>query len=516
MCNRSLVSYFHAPLCLVLLLSSAVCAGEAEKKPEPAPAPKADKEKEKDKDKEAKAETTAPAKDPYGAPAAPAAPAKKGDDGAVPLPVLTKAMQHMKMIPVGPTKVSFGMDHQTRVEVWDNKFIGKGRTYTNGLTFFRTRLWMDWDLHKHVRVFVEGQDSRKDGDIGTQKRFWEDKPDLLEGYIDLRNLFNEDLTIRIGRQGLVYGKQRLVGTFEWSNTGRRFDAIRVFWNSKDKDWSADAFASKVVVIDPEGFDEQHPTEEFYGLHATYNGVKNHHFDMYTFARLDDNNRIPDELHNPTAQVPVISLGDLDIYTHGFRAWGGKFFGGLDYEVEAAFQWGTVGRGDHLAGAAHAEAGWTFSPSWKPRLMAEYNFGSGDDDPADGDNNAFNNLFPTNHLHYGYSDYVNWSNTHNIAVGFTAVPYRGITVWTKYHQFWLADRNDGWRNAAGAVLGRDKTGNSGSSLGCEFDVGVSAKINKHINAQIGYSIFDGSEFLLNTRPGNGETSQFFWAQAGISF
>ncbi|MCZ7648068.1 MAG: alginate export family protein [Planctomycetota bacterium] len=471
-----------------LLAACALCAGEGAYAPGP---------------QEAKAEARKALEAP-----APAA------EGAVPLPELTQALEVVKNIPVGPVKVSFGLDHRTRVEVWDHRFLPGGNLYTNGVTFMRNRFWMDWELHEHLRLFAMGQDARKDGDVRAQRRFWEDKPDLLEGFLDLRKLFGADLTVRLGRQPLKYGNERLVGTFEWSNPGRRFDGVRVFWKSRNGDWSADGFATKVVAIDPEGFNESEPTEEFYGLYAGYHGIERHHFEGYAFARLNENDKIPDELHNPGAGVS--SLGDLRVFTHGFHLYGGKFWNALDYDVEGAFQWGGVGRGNLRAGALHAELAWTFAPSWKPRLSAEYNYGSGDGDPDDGDSGTFNNLFPTNHLHYGYSDYVNWSNTHNIGLGFSASPYAGITVWAKAWQFWLAEREDAWRNAAGGVLGRDRSGNSGNRVGQEYDLGVSAKINRHISAQIGFSIFEGGRFVQETRDGQQEMSRFLWAQAELKF
>ncbi|MCW8134002.1 MAG: alginate export family protein, partial [Planctomycetota bacterium] len=329
------------------------------------------------------AETPPPSSPPTApAPATvPAKPAAKVAKELVPMPELTNAADPMKNLPIGPTKVSFTVENQTRLEIWDNKFLPNRRQYSNGVTYFRTRLSMDWDLHKHLRLFAQGQDARKDGDLRNQGRANENPHDLNELYLDLRKLFDEDLTIRVGRQPLVYGAQRLVGSFEWSNVGRRFDAVRVFWNSKDKHWSADAFASKVVVTNPEEVDEGHPTEEFYGLYLVNRSVKKHAFEFYGFYRTDDNGRTMDELRR---------RGDLGIGTLGGRVYGKDLLGGLDYEVEGAGQFGEVAEASHRAGAVHAEAGWTFKPKWKPRVMAEFNYASGDDDPTDGRSGAFNN------------------------------------------------------------------------------------------------------------------------------
>lgn len=433
-----------------------------------------------------------------------APPAPKPPPELVPMPALTWASEKLKKLPLGSARFSFGIEHRTRVEVWDNKFLGGGATITNGFTLFRHRVWMDADLHEHVRVFGMFQDAHKDGDIAPQARAHEDRADLLEGYLDLRKLFGQDLTLRVGRQPLVYGRQRLVGAFEWSNPGRRFDALKLMWKSPDQAWTADAFASKVVEIDAIHPDEMHSSEEFYGLYATNASLKPHRFDLYALYRSNE-----------------IKERDQEIVTLGFRAYGKGLFGGLDYEVEAAGQFGKTPVGadelDHRAAAAHAEVGWTFAPAWKPRIMAEFNYASGDKDPTDGENQTFNNLFPTNHLHYGYADFFNWSNQISVAAGFEAQPLSGMTVWSKAYWFRLAEEKDAWRNAGGVVLARDTTGRAGREVGFEFDVGTTVNVNRHLNVELGYALFDGGEFTGARRPpGQGETAQFFWAQAVLKF
>ncbi len=431
-------------------------------------------------------------------------PAPKPPAELVPLPELTWASEKLKQLPLGSARFSFGLEHRTRLEVWDNKFLGGGASLTNGFTLFRHRVWMEADLHKHVRVFGMFQDAHKDGDTQAQGRTHEDRADLLEGYLDLRKLFGQDLTLRVGRQPLVYGRQRLVGSFEWSNPGRRFDALKLMWKSSDQSWTADAFASKVVEVDAIHSNEMHSSEEFYGLYATNTSLKPLGFDLYALQRSNE-----------------IKGKDLEITTLGFRAYGKGLFGGLDYEVEAAGQLGQTVAGvieqDHRAAAAHAEIGWTFSPAWKPRLMAEVNYASGDEDPTDGENQTFNNLFPTNHLHYGYADFFSWSNQLSLAVGFEVQPLTGISVWSKAYVFRLVEAKDAWRNAGGVVLARDPAGRSGRDVGFEFDVGTTVHVNRHLNVELGYALFDGGEFTGARRPpGQGETAQFFWAQAVIKF
>jgi hypothetical protein len=56
----------------------------------------------------------------------------------------------------------------------------------------------------------------------------------------------------IGRQILSYGDERLIGSFDWHNLGRTFDAVKIRY-APAKDWFLDAFVSSVVVSDSDAF-----------------------------------------------------------------------------------------------------------------------------------------------------------------------------------------------------------------------------------------------------------------------
>ena len=71
---------------------------------------------------------------------------------------------------------------------------------------------------------------------------------------------------------------------------------------------------------------------------------------------------------------------------------------------------------------------------KPRVGLEYSYASGDGNAADNKQGAFQNLFPTNHLHYGYMDAFSWSNIHNIALHLSAKPTGKDTTRPNYHVY----------------------------------------------------------------------------------
>ena len=51
--------------------------------------------------------------------------------------------------------------------------------------------------------------------------------DLHQGYILVKNVGVQGLSLKIGRQEIFFGDHRLFGNFNWSNIGNSFDAVRL-------------------------------------------------------------------------------------------------------------------------------------------------------------------------------------------------------------------------------------------------------------------------------------------------
>ncbi|MEE8573821.1 MAG: alginate export family protein, partial [Thermodesulfobacteriota bacterium] len=68
--------------------------------------------------------------------------------------------------------------------------------------------------------------------------------DMHESWVKIDDLFGFDgLSIKVGRQEMNFGDQRLIGAFGWNEYGRSFDAVRVDYGSDQVDVTL--FASKI-------------------------------------------------------------------------------------------------------------------------------------------------------------------------------------------------------------------------------------------------------------------------------
>ena len=145
-------------------------------------------------------------------------------------------------------------------------------------------------------------------------------------------------------------------------------------------------------------------------------------------------------------------GSLEQVTTGARL-AGKMPAGLDYNVEMDVQRGSLGPDSVRAWAGHWQLRESLATAGAPHLTAEYNFASGDADPADGVRGTFDQLYPTAHDKYGLADQVGWRNIHDVRVGFDVTPFKATPITFNYHS--LLARGEagralrGERRAAGA-------------------------------------------------------------------
>ncbi len=183
----------------------------------------------------------------------------------------------------------------------------------------------------------------------------------------------------------------------------------------------------------------------------------------------------------------------------------------------AFQTGEVRGRDLTAFAAHIGMGYTFNTAWSPRLGVEYNYGSGDDDPLDGDVETFQNLFPTNHKFYGQMDVFSWQNMHNVGIILKAAPTKKLTAKAEIQAFWLASTDDSWYRANGVATVRPLNAAARSAsnyAGTEADITLTYAATKWLTLEAGYSHFWAGDYLANT--GASDDADFGYVQATISF
>ncbi|MHC4608718.1 MAG: alginate export family protein [Planctomycetota bacterium] len=400
-------------------------------------------------------------------------------------------------------RLSIGGEFRFRMEAETNKAFDTGRQTQDTFQLYRYLLHADFRYRKLARVFVQGAAMfAEDRDL-PRRGIDENRFDLHQAFFDVRFL-GEDipLTVRVGRQELLYGKQRLVSPFDWGNIRRRFDAVKIFWRS-DK-FDADFWYAKPVMVKRIEGDDWNEDFDFYGLYLTCKAIPRHGIDVYLFA--EDNTG---SVRNPNG-----SVGDVSRFTLGSRFWGKT--AGFDYETELTGQWGRWAGDTIQAWSWSVSGGYTFAQlPWKPRVGAGFDFATGDENPKDGKVGTFSHLFPLGHAYFGYLDLIGRQNITAARAELSAWPVaKKIKGALAYHALWLNDNRDALYNAGGAPGRRDPTGRSGTEVGHELDLTLLWKIGVHQTLLVGYSHFWDSDFIIET--GKSEDPDLFYVQYRFKF
>ena len=111
----------------------------------------------------------------------------------------------------------------------------------------------------------------------------------------------------------------------------------------------------------------------------------------------------------------------------------------------------VGVMDIEAYAFHIDGGVTLPVPMAPRLSAEFNTASGEV-AGDGKFGGFDQLYPTNHIHFGYMDRMSWKNMNHLAFGLQLRPNKDSHFEVTGHLFSLQETTDGLYHAGQSALG----------------------------------------------------------------
>lgn len=382
--------------------------------------------------------------------------------------------------------------YRLRLEVRDNGDLDSGRPDTSLMALQRVRIGLDLHHAEWLQVLAELQDSRALG-MGNGSVVYSGNADLHQAF--LRLTIARLLTLTLGRQMIDLGDQRLVGSLEWSNVGRVFDALRI--GVSHGMGSLDVFAA---VFTPESGGNLLRGTWFAGIHSTLElRSRAVVWDHYVLGLFDTEGALP----QGTVRDPGADAGpgpEREIVTVGTRlALSGR---GLASTFEVAYQTGYhfVGHEPgaatvfHDAYALHGDVQYTFQAPLSPAIRIEVNHASGNRDDASRHWSRFDNLFPTNHGHYGALDLASWSAILDASAGLSFSPARDVRIRADYWILLRGSPHDGWFGASGAELApapdplNPTAHDTDLLLGHEVDLLLKAAVNAHLAIQAGMGVF----------------------------
>jgi len=395
--------------------------------------------------------------------------------------------------------LSFGGQARYRYDYFNNTGFGSGVQDETGFHLVRLLAHVDAHFGPNLRAFVQINSGLEFDRSGGPRPGDTDDFDFQQAFADLSLPLHQigSVTLRVGRQELIYGAQRLVSPNDWANVRRTFEGAKLSVSLPND--TLDLFWVRPVIIEK----------------TRLNSGDNH----TSFAGIYNVTAFPDLLPSANARLDAYLLAlnqwrsstnpvDADTLTLGVRPHANPV--PWDFDVEADWQFGSRDSRAICAWSVAAEGGYTFTNlKFTPRASLGMDAASGSPDPI----HRFNQLFPPQYLFLGHMYLFGRENILDLNPGLTLNLREDLTLSAAEHVFWRQNTNDAVYDLNDHVV-RAVDSSHAASVGNEFDLNLFWQINRHLSAYAGYAHFFAGSFLGHTGPHSDE--DFFYASMMFSF
>lgn len=320
--------------------------------------------------------------------------------------------------------------------------------------------------------------------------------------------------LRVGRQAVQWGDGRLIGTNDFTATGRVLDAARFGVELGDFDIEAMAALLGNPYFDFADGDESDDASpltgaQLYGLKLTGHFLPLLQIEATALARI---------VRPRNAQT---TLTPSDTFVLDGRVFGNHR--GFQYSVEGAYELGQVASyGKNRPIEAFALAGrleWETALPWHLTFGAQGAYASGDKGTGSPDEpmTRFDPILPDQTANHSRMSLYAWSNLIEAGGDLAVRPIEEVSIGAGYRFVGLADPKGRWVTGALTTVGADPN-NDSMFLGSEVDATIRVTPWDPITFQAGYGLFllgDGGKNILaaSARPGT-EMQHWGYLQATV--
>jgi len=383
--------------------------------------------------------------------------------------------------------LTFGGELRYQYFYFKNEGWGKEPEDKDGYILNRYLGHVDFHAGKYFRTFVQLQSSLNGGKTAAPSPVDENQLDLHQAFIDVVPLLKprQSLTVRVGRQELLYGSQRLVSVRDGPNNRQSFDAARVIYQVGQ--FRVDGFYSYYVLSKLKIFDDGfNKNTKFWGAYSVINNLPFlQHADVYYLG-----------LWKAAGVFDDGSRRELR-HSIGTRIWGKSK--NLLYDFEGLCQWGEFGTGTISA--------WTLSsnityiiPSMKftPQVNLKTELISGDRNSNDNQLNTFNPLFPRG-AYFGYAAIIGPANLTDIHPSVIFSLTNKLDFSFDYDAFWRYSSRDGIYDPAVNLIYSGKNV-PGKFIGQQYSTFIVYNPNNYLYFRGEFTWFKAGDFLKAAGPG----------------
>lgn len=411
------------------------------------------------------------------------------------------ALKYIPLNDEGDWYVSFGGQVRLRFEDYQN--FNFGRPAVNDDSFLLQRYFLHADVHMgdQFRVFTELRSAAaNDHDLSNPAH---PRPMNMHDEFDVINLFGEytfnawddiDVTTRVGRWEMNFGKGRVVGCRNWSQLRRSFDGVSSRFTGQDG-WVEAFWAQWVTANKFDSFNATDDDISTWGVYGHLNasaGVLPFNLEPYIFGK-----------ENQTGSK------DEERATVGARLYGAVPETRWSYDLEGGYQF-DYGGTDVSAGFFSAEGTYKFDdPDTQSWLTFGFDWASGDDDLTDGTIKTFEPVSAFGHYYFGYIDQIGRQNIVSPWVRVGLKPLKKLETTAEVHWFWADESTDAIYSPCNCTKVM-RSGASGADdfIGTEIDLVGKYKFNHHTMGLVGYSYLFAGDYVDDTGVGQDDIQRVY--------
>lgn len=383
------------------------------------------------------------------------------------------------------SKLHFDMTLRERFELWDGM---NAKNYGNPdgvgslhdkILFHRVVAGFNFNPSSKIDISAHIQDSRAFGwslrnseypelfrvkqkntlepyyIMNPNKEFFE----IYDLFIQVNGIF-KDISLKVGRQKISFGDNRLFGPGEWGNTGRwTWDAVRVSYKKGNN--TIDAFAGGTKIHDPSKVSIPFTQTEHWGGGA------------YAHISL-----LPSSAIEPFYAIKTQGSADYSKEQSFTRHWVGTRVFSTDqhylvYDFTVTQEFGRDnGRTINAFGAIGLLGYKLHSLPAKPTLCIRETYASGGSS-SDVQLHTFDPAFGAKDSYYGRMNITSWSNLDDRELVLYLSPFKEMKLELNYHWFNIPEPSDA------NLLGTLKLQAGKHHLGNEFNIYASYSPWKHL-------------------------------------
>jgi Alginate export len=402
---------------------------------------------------------------------------------------IKKGFDKLKYIPLTEnTNISFGGELREQYQYFDNQNFGDVpptvQKVSVGQLWHRVMAHSNLEIGSKTRIFVQLNSTFRFFNPNPYNEVDEDRLSIHQAFIDYS--FTKNWQIRLGRQEMGYGNNRILTFREGPNTRLTFDAAILKYKSDQR--KIDFLAVTPVINNQYAFDEVSFKEYIIGFYATENFIpKKLLVDYYVINFQAD-----------TRKYNFVS-GSENRQSYGLRVFSQN--PKLNYELESTYQLGTFNNQNINAYSFSSDVNYKVDSKLNFIIGLGANYISGDKNKTDNQLNTYNLIYSK--PSYGLAAPIGSSNIVNFNPYIRVNPIQKMSVYAGIYFLNRQSNQDGTYSPGMAQV-RPTPANlfasTEKSIGTQYALEMSYTLNKNISFALDGAYFSAGKYVAATGKG----------------